>query len=228
MLRSAIRHAFALLLPLACLAGTARGHGQTPRLGPSAVPVRGVRPEAFAPAGWRIAAQAQGDLNGDGHADRVLQLVPRAETNAATGDSPEAQALVILLAASGGGWRRGGVATGVLVTEMPQWALGLAIRRGVLVVSQQYGWADVWNITHRFRLHAASGRFVLIGRDQQQFHRPNGMYDTVLKSENYLTGVRLVTIGHLRPGGTYRDTVQRRRIPRSRIAFEDVAELEDG
>lgn len=222
-----LRRALALALPLACLAGEARAQDASP-LDPRAVPVRGARPEAFAPAGWKIVGQASGDLNGDGRVDRVLHLVPRGDPDPSGVDiAPAVQGLVIVLANSGGGWRRAGVSPGVLVTEMPQWGLRLTIRRGVLVVNQNYGWADVWDITHRFRLDAPSGRFVLIGRDEMQYHRPQGMYDTVRKSENFLTGVRLVTIGHLQRDSTYRDSVRRQRIPRSRTTFEDVRELED-
>jgi hypothetical protein len=87
--------------------------------------------------------------------------------------------------------------------------------------------ATVWDISHRLRLHGPSGRFIMIGRDESTFHRPSGMYDTSEESENYLTGVRLHTVGVLQSDGSYRDRVERRRIPRSRIAFEDVREWED-
>lgn len=229
-LNPALRRALALLLPLACLAAPRLARAQAPAapLRPSAVPMRGARPEAFAPAGWTIAAQVAGDLNGDGRADRVLHLVPRDAASRSARNilapGPYTHALVILLAESRGGWRRAGVAPRLLLLDMPQWSLQLAIRRGVLVVNQHYGMADVWDLTHRLRLHGPSGRFVLIGRDLGSFHRPSGMYDTSKKSENYLTGVRLKTVGHLQPDGSYRDRVERRRIPRRRTAFEDVNE----
>ncbi|HVG45380.1 MAG TPA: hypothetical protein VM890_11635 [Longimicrobium sp.] len=212
-----------LLLLLACMVASAARAQDAPGLRAAAVPARGARAEAFVPAGWKIAAQAQGDLNGDGRADRVLHLVPR-EYEADLYAPPETGALVILLAGSGGSLRRAGVAPRLLLSSMPQWSLQLAIRRGVLVVGQHYGMADVWDLTHRFRLDAPSRRFILIGRDLLTFHRPQGMYDNWSKSENYLTGVRLDTVGKLQPDGSYRDRVERRRIPRRRTAFEDVNE----
>ena len=230
-LTPAARRAVAILF-LVCATFPEAARAQEARpLDASAVPMRGARPEAFAPAGWKIGMQVGGDLNGDGRADRVLHLVPRDDSAAAAdilAPGPETQALVILLAARGGGWRRAGVAPRLLLPAMPQWGLQLAIRRGVLVVHQYYGMATVWNYTHRFRLHAPSGRFVLIGRDRLTYHRPQGMYDTEERSENYLTGVRLVTVGHLGRGGAYSERARRETIPRRRTAFEDVREWDDG
>jgi hypothetical protein len=80
----------------------------------------------------------------------------------------------------------------------------------------------VWKFTHRFRLHAPSGRFVLIGRDESTYHRPQETYDTMGTSENYLTGVRLITTGHWSRGGAYTESVRRETIPRARTALEDV------
>ena len=222
-----LRPALARLLPLACLAFAGGAWAQErPPLDPSTVPVRGARPEAFTPAGWKIALQAAGDLDGDGRADRVLHLVPR-DTRADESDAPEAQALVILLAASGGGWRRAGVAPQLLIPAVPQWELQLTVRRGVLVVFQRYGEATVWEATHRFRRDAGSGRFVLIGRDNMAFHRPSGMYDAYRTSENYLTGVRLVTTDHLGEDGRYRVTTRRESIPRTRSTFAEARVWED-
>jgi hypothetical protein len=220
-----LRPALARLLPLACLAFAGGAWAQErPPLDPSTVPARGARPEAFTPAGWKVALQVAGDLDGDGRADRVLHLVPR-DTPADESDAPEAQALVILLAARGGGWRRAGVAPRLLMPSVPQWDLRLTVRRGVLIVGQHYGMATVWDVTHRFRLDAG-GRFLLIGRDELAWHRPAGMSDTINQSENYLTGVRLVTTGRWVRGGSYREWVQRRRIPRARTTFGNVREWE--
>jgi hypothetical protein len=219
-----------LLLALAglVLPRAGRAQAEAPSLDPATLPLRDARVEAFVPARWKIAAQVAGDLNADGRADRVLHVVPRDDSTRAAGDilspGPYTHALVILLAERDGGWRRGGVAPRLLLREAWQWSMQLAIRRGVLVVGQHYGMADVWDRTHRFRLHPRNGRFVLIGRDVATFHRPEGMYDTSQKSDNLLTGERVKTTGVLQRDGSYRERVERHRIGRTTPAIEDVNE----
>jgi hypothetical protein len=48
----------------------------------------------------------------------------------------------------------------------------------------------------------------------------------VKRSENYLTGVRLITTGHFSPSGRYGETSRTERIPRTLAPMEDVNELE--
>jgi len=199
---------------------------EAPPFPASAVPARGAGVQAFVPAGWKAANETAGDLNGDGRPDRVVHLVPRGtdyDPNAVTA-APEAQALLILLAESGGGLRRAGMATRLLQTLAPQWGLRLTVRRGVLIVNQNYGMTEVQDVTHRFRLDPATGRFLLIGRDQFDYHRPQELSDPVKTSENYLTGERLITTGNYGAGGGYRETERRERIPRSKAWFDDIDE----
>ena len=218
-------------LVAACVCAAAPALAQdAPRFPVSAVPARGAGVQAFVPAGWKAASEVAGDLNGDGRPDRVVHVVPRDthyEAGAVTA-APEAQALLILLAESGGGLRRAGVATRLLQTVAPQWGLRLTIRRGVLVVNQNYGMTEVADVTHRFRLEPATGRFLLIGRDQFNYHRPQELSDPVKVSENYLTGERLTTTGHYGAGGGYRETEKRERIPRTRAWLDDIDEDEEG
>jgi hypothetical protein len=212
------------LAACACASASALAQ-EAPPFPASAVPARGAGVQAFVPAGWKAAGETAGDLNGDGRPDRVVHLVPRDtdyDANAVTA-APEAQALLILLAESGGGLRRAGVATRLLQNIVPQWGLRLTIRRGVLIVNQNYGMTEVQDVTHRFRLDP-TGRFLLIGRDQLDYHRPQELSDPVKTSENYLTGERLITTGHYTAGGGYRETEKRERITRTKIWFDDVDE----
>ena len=216
-----------LLLVAAGLSAAPRALAQdAPRFPVSAVPARGAGVQAFVPAGWKAASELAGDLNGDGRPDRVVHVVETGshyDPDAITA-APESQALLILLAEPGGGWRRAGMATRLLQTIVPQYVLQLTIRRGVLIVNQNFGMTEVTDITHRFRLEPATGRFLLIGRDQFNYHRPQELSDPVKTSENYLTGQRLITTGHYGAGGGYRETERRESIPRTKVYFDDVDE----
>ena len=195
-------------------------------LNTASIPANGAGAQDFVPPGWKIAAQVKGDLNNNGRPDQVLQLVTaetpdnRSDTDAA----PETQALMILLA-DGGKLRRAGTATKLLVRIAPQYSLDLKIRsNGVLVVKQDYGMSDVIALTHLFRYEPQTGRFLLIGQEIFTYTRPL-QHDTVKTSENYLTGVRLTTIGRFRPGGdTVEEPPERVRIEPKKTYFEDVDE----
>lgn len=193
----------------------------------SAVPARGARVQEFVPRGYTIAAREDGDLNGDGRPDHVLHLVPRNtyyRPDAITA-APEVHALVIVLT-DGRGLRRAGVAPRLLQAVVPQWGLQLTIRRGVLIVNQNFGMTEVLDLTHRFRLDPATGRFLLIGRDQLFYTRPQERQDSEKRSENYLTGVRLSTTGHFDASGRYTERERRERIPRTRTYFDEVNEVD--
>jgi len=215
------------VLVLSCAALPARAQEDAPPLDPRRVPAAGARVQDFVPSGWKIAHQVSADLDGDGSADRVLHLVPTADTwyePDGVSAAPSAQALVVLLAQPGGRLRRGGIATRLLQPNVPQWGLQMNVRRGVLVINQNYGMTDVTDATHRFRWNAGTQRFELIGRDRMSYHRPQEMADVVKRSENYLTGERLETIGRWH-GERYGETSRRERIPRTHAAMEDVDEL---
>lgn len=200
-----------------------------PPLDPARVPATGARVQDFVPAGWRVAHQVIGDLNGDTRADRVLHVVPRGDTDYdrdAVTAAPSTHAIIVLLADAGGRLRRGGVAARLLQPYMPQYGMEITIRRGVLVVNQNFGMTGVTDLTHRFRWDAATRRLLLIGRDQFYYTRPQWNDDHVRRSENYLTGVRLVTTEHARNGKMERTTTERARIPRTRTPMERVDELE--
>jgi hypothetical protein len=207
--------------------GQADGHSTSEEVGLEAgkVPASGASAQDFVPPGWKIAARVEGDLNGDGRPDQVLQLVTaetpddRADTDAA----PQAHALLILLA-DGKMLRRAGLGTRLLVPIVPQYSLNLSIKSGVLIVEQDYGMSDVVNLKHLFRREPRTERFLLIGQDVFLYTRPL-RYDTVKTSENYLTGVRLTITGHFRRGIVAGpETTKREQIERQKIYLEDVDE----
>jgi len=231
MRRSAVH--LVMLLAAFGIAGSAGaaalGAQDAPPFDASRVPATGRQTHDFVPPGWKAAAEATGDLNGDGRPDHVLHLVPTGtwyDPNAISA-APDAHALVIVLAEPGGRLRRAAVATRLLPSVVPQYLLEMRIRNGVLIVHQNFGMTQVSDLTHRFRRDPATRRFVLIGRDQFFYARPQEAGDTRRISENYLTGVRLTTIGRWGSGDTARETTTREQIPRTRTDFEAVDENDD-
>ncbi|HEU4556322.1 MAG TPA: hypothetical protein VFS20_00690 [Longimicrobium sp.] len=201
-----------------------------PALDPARVPAAGGRVQDFVPSGWRVAHQVIGDLNGDTRADRVLHIVSRGDAHyepASVSAAPETHALLVLLTDAGGRLRRGGVAPRLLQVGVPQYGLEITVRRGVLIINQNFGMTQVTDLTHRFRWDAATRRFLLIGKDVFHYTRPQWRDDHVRRSENYLTGVRLITTEHARDERVVRTTTERQRIPRTRTPMERVDELDD-
>lgn len=217
----------ALVLAITSFIGAAcAAEQQAPRIDAARVATTGAKPGDFVPRGWKIAAQVQGDLNGDGKPDHVLHVVPASShyETGGVGAAPEAHALMILLT-DDKGLRRAGLAERLLVREVPQWGVQMTIRNGVLITVQNYGMSDVSDVTHRFRLDPASGRFLLIGKDQFSYQRPLSRDDTIKISENYLTGVRLTTTGHVRKGVVVKETNKKEQFDKKRVHFEDVDEV---
>lgn len=191
------------------------------------VPLEGASEKAFVPSGWKVGGRAEGDLDGDGRADLALWLVPKDYDTEGVNAAPESQALLVLLAKDGR-LRRAGLAAKLLVPAVPQYIFNLSIKNGVLVVNQNFGMTEVADLTHRFRYDAAAGRFLLIGKDTFNYHRPQGPnWPAVKISENYLTGVRLTSEERWRGERQLKPSEKREQIERSRVLLEDVDEASD-
>ena len=180
---------FSVPIAVALSAGNAHAENTRP-LKSSQVAVRADAPVLFAPRGWKIQHQTNGDLNRDRRADAGLVLVE----NGASKDTSRQRALVVLLR-EGKGWHRvgfngtlllgtrdGGAFYGAVETPV-----NVSIRSGVLVVNQESGSREVLETTHKFRLDG-SGRMRLIGTDSRLRDRADGSGRIV--STNYLRGVR--------------------------------------
>lgn len=216
---------FLIIAPLLLSGGIAARAQDAPVFDPAQVASEGRRSEEFLPRGWKVGAHAEGDLNGDRLADHALQLVPEDYDSSGVVAAPEAQALLILLSERGGGLRRGALTTKLLVSLVPQYIVELSIANGVLVIHQNFGMTDVADFTHRFHLDPRANRFLLIGKDAFNYHRPQGpRWPATRVSENYLTGVRLTTTDRWLRDGTNRPTTKRERIARTRAFVEDVDE----
>lgn len=217
--------AFALALCCFSLLLCAGARAQdAPTFDAAHVPAEGAGEKAFVPSGWKVGGRAEGDLDGDGRADLALWVVPKDYDPEGINAAPESQALLVLLS-TGGRLRRAGVAAKLLVPAVPQYIFNLKITKGVLVVNQNFGMTEVTDLTHRFRYDAASGRFLLIGKDTFSYHRPQGPnWPAVKVSENYLTGVRLTSEERWRGERQLKPSEKREQIERSRLFLEDVDE----
>ena len=199
-----------------------------PTFKPEQVPAEGSSVKDFLPRGWKVGARAEGDLNGDRLSDQVLQLVPEDYDSTGISAAPEAQALLVLLAGDSGNLKRAGLATKLLVPVVPQYILDISIKNGVLVINQNFGMTEVADLTHRFRYEPEPGRFLLIGKDRFNYHRPQGPTWPATKiSENYLTGVRLTTTDRWLRNGTNKPRTKRGPVARTRVFLEDVNEAPD-
>jgi hypothetical protein len=221
--------AFALavccLTLLLCASASAQ---DAPAFDAARVPAEGAKEQEFVPGGWKVDGRAEGDLDGDGRADLALRLVPGDYDSSVVGAAPESQALLVLLSSEGGRLRRAGLATKLLVPVVPQYIFNLSVKGGVLVVNQNYGMTEVADLTHRFRYDAAAGRFLLIGKDAFNYHRPQGpRWPAVKVSENYLTGVRLTTEERWRGERQLKSAEKREQLGRARVFLEDVDEDSD-
>ncbi len=140
----------------------------------------------FVPTGWIVESQVSGDLNGDGMADIAAVLVEGKST------ADDRQRGLIVLLAAGKGYSLlgsngkllqcqgcGGVKDGVNV----------AVKNGVLVVSQYSGSREYSVYTWRFRLDTASQRLQMIGIDEEEADGMVGKGSTV--STNLLTGQQI-------------------------------------
>lgn len=219
----------ALVIASLLLAGIAQARAQdAPTFNPEQVPAEGRKAEDFLPRGWKIGERADGDLNGDRLADHALQLVPEDYDSSGITAAPEAQALLLLLSADGGRLRRAALTTKLLATLVPQYILAISIKNGVLVINQNFGMTDVADLTHRLRYEPTTNRFLLIGKDTFNYHRPQGpRWPATRISENYLTGVRLTTTDRWLSNGTNRPTTKRGRVARTRIFLEDIDEASE-
>jgi hypothetical protein len=215
-----------LIIALLLVAGNARVSAQDiPAFKPEQVPAVGSSPQDFLPRGWKIGARVEGDLNGDRMTDHVLQLVPEDYDSSGISAAPESQALLILLSANGGRLRRAALATKLLMTVAPQYILAISIKRGVLVINQNFGMTQVADLTHRFRYEPTRGRFLLIGKETFNYHRPQGPeWPATRISENYLTGVQLTTTDQWLRNGTNIPKTERGRVARQTVFVEDIDE----
>jgi hypothetical protein len=198
-------------------------------LDPSRIPLTGEKVEDFVPAGWAHREHSDmaenWDLNSDDVPDTTIIITDEV------GDAQPA--LVVLFGTKDGKWRRAGVATRLItpggletfgMSDGPQ----MEIKKGVLNVYQMIvfnGLKDSEDYIHRFRYDPQTQRFLLIGADYKSYSRGDA-HDSLLVSENYLTGDSISTVTHYRNYKASGSDVKHQRLAHSKVFLED-AEIDD-
>jgi hypothetical protein len=223
-----------LLLSQAAALSAARQDEPPRYLDAKLVPAEGRAVADFVPRGWKLEGgegELNGDLNKDGVPDKVLRLVEDLPVERPDGVyNTRYRALVVLLARPDGGFKRAALATRLLGCTLCAGVLGdpeggnvtIEIKNGVLSVQQLSGSREATDLTQRFRYDAASGRFVLIGVDVEQYDRAEGGSETT--STNYLTGLRVSKKMQVKKPGADPLLVSNKttRVKRERRFLEDV------
>ena len=184
------------------------------------IPASGDRPEAFAPAGWKVEETITGDLNGDGKADSAIKL---AQVDASKESGIGGNRVLVIAFNDGAQMKRVAVAAkllqcvdcgGAFYGVLPAPA-GVTIEKGVIVVENEHGSRDVSTSTFRFRYDPKVDRVVLIGYDYIDRDRLTG--DGWNESTNFATKTRITSIYKGK-----RNTTKRSVIKPTKIYIEDA------
>jgi hypothetical protein len=212
--RRALLALLALLLPGAAAA-------QDPVIPPVAypsLPAKAATAEGFVPKGWRIEAQAGGDLDGDGKSDLALVLRGVDSANVIRDSMCEQRfdtnprIVAVLLASPGGGYRLVAQADELIPRRDNPCQVDpfldpgqIAIERGTLRLDlERMMSAGGWDAgTTGFRWRWRDQALRLIGFDYSNVQRNTGAL--TLLSINYPTGRVKITTGNV---GTDRDKVR--------------------
>ena len=163
----------------------------------------------FVPQGWKLERQVDGDLNGDGRADKVLVL--QQQDAAHWQDNPGLGAprlnlnprTLLVLWNTPQGYREAVRNTTLLPSENsedtpcladPLDDGGISIRKQVLVVNLHY-WLSCgsYSVNHmQYKFRYQQGAWPLIGLDVNNSSRNS--YDTEQSSYNFATGKALYTV----------------------------------
>lgn len=156
---------------------------------PSKLPREGRSLADFTTPGWSVEEKADGDLNADGIADIAAILVQSSSGRKAEEGQ---RVLLVLTGGAHGKFSLGGSNGKLLVCALCggiKESAGVAIKKGVLIVSQLSGSREFTDQIWRFRYDRKTRRFVLIGKDVTHGDGALGSGDK--ESFNFLTALKI-------------------------------------
>jgi len=151
----------------------------------------------FAPDGWEVEAYWPCQLDGNAEPD-LLVMVGELDVAGRDESLDLQRALVALLGAGGGTYRRVGLADMMLLCAECHGTMAgpdggapeVSFKKNVAIVNQLFGSRQVMNVTLRLRWEPETGRVRLIGHDNLLTDRATGK--SVLLSANLLTGRQIL------------------------------------
>ena len=124
-------------------------------------------PAGFAPAGWRVEATAEGDLNGDNRPDAAIVIATGAQGYDERAGRPLfiKRALVLALRATDSSLRRSAASDSAVLDGNEGGVMGdpfegISIERGAVVIQHYGGSRNRWTYTHRYR-HQEGGWWLI-------------------------------------------------------------------
>lgn len=200
------------------------GQDEEKTLDAATVPAMAKNVAGFVPQGWKLEEDVKGDLNGDGVTDHVLKLIEGKPANGDDEMGMGTRAMVIVFADEGGTLRKAAVAPKLLQCSGCGGAFygagnapaNVSIKKGVIIVEQDYGSRWVTDMTFRFRYDEQPGMFILIGFDFSSRDRAEGSSSD--ESTNYLTGTRITTT----TTKSNKTTTKTTKVAKDRMSIEEV------
>ena len=197
------------------------------------MPSSAASPREFIPKDWTVNSVEQGDLNGDGLTDYVLDMViddtARERIMRNEDGTMFLTPSIIVVTFGGAGNRQYLFAANSRLKAMYEFSNLFTARvvKNVVVVDEDYSSSnDANHVTFRYRYDPTEKRLMLIGFDFEYYTRDK-IGNSVKTSENYLTGDRIITVkeSERRRNGEFyyaRTKITKEKFKPRRIAFEDT------
>lgn len=123
-------------------------------------------PEAFVPAGYRLLAEENGDLNLDSYPDKILVFSPPGEDSLSTQEKPLLRLLVMLYGTKNKLYEKALQHENLVCyynydPNFKDAFTGVGIEKGSFTISHYGGMAERWGRSTTFKFHATENKWLL-------------------------------------------------------------------